>query len=48
MEKYKIMLPLVYLALAAVIAAGFHLLKVPNDVAMLIVGAALTRVKISK
>jgi hypothetical protein len=47
-EKYQPIFPLVYLILAGVIAAVFHLLKVPDGVTGLIIGAALTRVKVGK
>ncbi len=46
-EKYAILVPLVYLLTAAAIAAVFHVLKVPDGISGLIVGAALTRVKMS-
>lgn len=38
--------PLVYLLAAAVIAFGGHLLNVPDGIVGLLVGAALTRVKL--
>lgn len=38
-------MPLVYLIIAAVIAATFHKLGVPDGITGLLVGAALTRVK---
>jgi hypothetical protein len=46
-EKYAILVPLIYLLTAATIAAVFHVLKVPDGISGLIVGAALTRVKMS-
>mgnify|MGYP001047078740 CR=1 FL=1 len=44
-EKYQPLFPMAYLVLAAVIAIVCHLLKVPPGVSGLLVGAALTRVK---
>lgn len=41
------LVPLIYLVVAAVIAAGLMLAKVPPEMVGLIVGAALTRVKVS-
>ena len=40
------LIPLIYLASAAVVAGGFHVLGVPPEMTALIVGAALTRVKV--
>ena len=50
LEKYKTptLVPLVYLMAAALIAVVCHLLKVPDGITGLLVGAALTRVKMSK
>ena len=45
-DKYKPLLPLVYLAVIAVIAGAFHLLGVPKEMSFLVVGAGLTRVKV--
>ena len=45
-EKYKMLMPLAYLIVAALIAIGCHLLKVPEGITGLLIGAALTRVKI--
>ena len=45
-EKYKPIFPMIYLCLAAIIAIGCFLLNVPEGIAGLLVGAALTRVKI--
>ena len=45
LEKYQLLLPMAYLILAAVIAIVCHMLKVPDGIAGLLVGAALTRVK---
>ncbi len=42
MEK---LIPMAYLVVAALIAIVCHLLEVPDGVAGLLVGAALTRVK---
>ena len=41
------MVPLVYLLASAAIAGGLYYLKVPPEVIGLIVGAAITRVKVS-
>jgi hypothetical protein len=41
------LIPLVYLAIVAVIGGAFHWLGVPIELTMLIVGAGLTRVKVS-
>lgn len=45
-EKYRILMPLGYLLITALIAIGCHLLGVPEGVTGLLVGAGLTRVKI--
>jgi len=45
-EKYQSLLPLLYLVVIAIITAAFHILNVPKEVSMLIIGAGLTRVKI--
>ena len=45
LEKWKLLFPMAYLGIAAVIAVACHLLKVPEGVSGLLVGAALTRVK---
>ena len=42
-----ILLPLIWIIVIAVIAAAFHMLGVPAEMTALIVGAGLTRVKIS-
>ena len=41
------LLPLLYLVVIAAIAGAFHYLGVPPEMTALIVGAGLTRVKIS-
>lgn len=45
-EKYQPVFPMVYLILSLAIVVICHLLKVPDGVTGLLVGAALTRVKI--
>jgi len=45
-EKYKPIFPMIYLVLAAVIAISCQLLKIPDGITGLLVGAALTRVKV--
>lgn len=45
LEKYEPLFPMAYLVLAAVIAISCHLLKLPEGITGLLVGAALTRVK---
>ena len=45
-EKYKPIFPMVYLVIAAVIAITCHLLDIPAGISGLLVGAALTRVKV--
>ena len=45
-EKYKPIFPMIYLLMAAVIAISCYLLKVPEGISGLLVGAALTRVKV--
>ena len=44
-DKYQPLFPMAYLILAALIAITCHLLKLPETVTGLLVGAALTRVK---
>ena len=44
-DKYQPLFPMAYLILAAAIAITCHLLKLPETVTGLLVGAALTRVK---
>jgi len=46
MEQYKPLFPMAYLILAAVIAIACYKLGVPEAVSGLLVGAAITRVKI--
>jgi len=46
LEKYKPIFPMIYLVIAAGIAIGGNLLGIPEGVSSLIVGAALTRVKV--
>ena len=41
------LVPLIYLISIAVIAAGLYWMEVPNEMIGMIVGAGLTRVKIS-
>ena len=41
------LIPLVYILAAALVAAGLHYAGVPAEMTGLIVGAAITRVKIS-
>ena len=41
------MVPLVYLVASAAIAGGLYYLSVPPEITGLIVGAAITRVKVS-
>jgi hypothetical protein len=41
------LVPLIYVVAAAVIAAGLTLLSVPAEMSAMVVGAALTRVKVS-
>lgn len=45
MEQYKPLIPMAYLVIAALIAIACHLLSVPAGVSGLLVGAAITRVK---
>ena len=45
LEKLKLLFPMGYLILAALIAIICHKMEVPNGVSGLLVGAALTRVK---
>ena len=47
-ENLKPYMPLIYLVITAAIAVGCHLLKVPEGVTGLLIGAGLTRVKVSK
>ena len=44
-EKWQLLFPLIYLLTAAFIAIVCHVLKVPDGISGLLVGAALTRVK---
>ena len=49
-EKFKgwpSLTPLLYLIIIAAIAGIFHVLGVPKEVTFLIIGAGLTRVKVS-
>ena len=46
LEKWKPVFPMIYLVIAAGIAIGGNLLGIPGEVSSLIVGAALTRVKV--
>ena len=41
------LVPLIYLISISIIAAGLYWMKVPNEMIGMIVGAGLTRVKIS-
>ena len=45
LDNYQPLFPLAYLLVAAVIAIVCHLMKVPDGISGLLVGAALTRVK---
>jgi hypothetical protein len=45
LEKWQSLFPMAYLILATAIAVACHLLKIPETVSGLLVGAALTRVK---
>ena len=45
-EKYKPIFPMIYLVISAGIAIGCNLLGIPEGISGLLVGAALTRVKI--
>ena len=47
-QMIKSFIPLIYLVSAAIIAGAFHWLKVPPEMTALIIGAALTRVKVAK
>jgi len=47
-DNIKPFIPLVYLGVVALIAIGCHVLDVPKEISALLVGAGLTRVKISK
>ena len=47
LDKYQSLIPLLYLLVIALIASVFHVLQVPKEMTALIVGAGLTRVKIS-
>jgi hypothetical protein len=44
-EKYAILIPLVYLILTAAIAIICHLVGLPKEVTGILIGAGLTRVK---
>lgn len=44
----KAYIPMMYMLLIAVIIIGCHLLEVPKEIYMLLVGAGLTRVKVSR
>ena len=46
-EKLQNLIPLLYLVTIALIAVLFHLCEVPKEMTALIVGAGLTRVKVS-
>jgi len=46
LEKYKPIFPMIYLVISAGIAIGCNLLGIPEGVSGLLVGAALTRVKV--
>lgn len=45
-ENIKPYMPLMYLVIVSLIAIGCHLIGVPENIYMLLVGAGLTRVKI--
>jgi hypothetical protein len=45
-ENIKPYMPLLYLFISCLIVVVCHLVEVPKDIYMLLVGAALTRVKI--
>ena len=47
LEKYQSLVPLLYLVVIAIIAGLFHLAGVPKEITALIIGAGLTRVKVS-
>jgi hypothetical protein len=45
LERYDRLFPMAYLVLGAIIAIVCHMLKIPEGISGLLVGAALTRVK---
>ena len=45
LEKCRPLFPMLYLVLASIIAVVGHLVKLPEGITGLLVGAALTRVK---
>lgn len=45
LERYAILVPLVYLVVTAAIAMASHLAGLPKEVTGMLVGAGLTRVK---
>ena len=46
-EKLQNLIPLLYLVVISLIAGLFHILGVPTEMSALIIGAGLTRVKVS-
>ena len=44
-EKYKILVPLVYLVITSAIAIVSHMVGLPKEVTGMLIGAGLTRVK---
>ena len=46
MEKYQSIFPMVYLMIAIIAAVAFHYTGVPDTIGGIIIGAAMTRVKI--
>ena len=46
MENLRPIFPMFYLVLAIVAAVAFHLLGVPDTIGGIIIGAAITRVKL--
>ena len=46
LEKWKPVFPMIYLVISAGIAIGCNLLGIPEGISGLLVGAALTRVKV--
>ena len=46
LEKYQPLFPMAYLVLSVLSAIAFHYVGVPDTVGGIIIGAAITRVKI--